>query len=235
MTDIAAAAPTAPSSGSRALAELALVAATFIGGRFLIDTTGFRFAGPAAILLALIVATLLLRRCGESWRGLGLYLPTATRQWVMLPVLTIAAMATTFLLAVVLLPALSGIDPDQSAGAAAFDFLRESPIVFFAFLLFIAWGTAAFGEEMLFRGFLQSRLEALFGGGGLAVGAALIGQAILFGFGHGYQGWFGIVLTGLIGLAMGIVYLAGRRWLAPVIIAHGLIDTISLSQIYASG
>jgi membrane protease YdiL (CAAX protease family) len=61
---------------------------------------------------------------------------------------------------------------------------------------------------------------------------AIIAQAIMFGLGHSYQGLYGIVLTGAIGLVMGITYWLGGRWLLPVILAHGLVDTISITQVY---
>lgn len=222
-------------SPTRAAIEIGLAIATFVGVRAFVTALGIGFGGPIAVVCTLILVTLLLRRDGSNWRALGMRLPAGLGQWTMLPFLIIAAMAATFVLAVFLLPALTGVIPAGQAGTEAFAFLRGDIVVFLAFMLFVAWGTAAFGEEMLFRGFLLDRMETFFGGGRLALAAALLGQAVLFGLGHGYQGWYGIVLTGTIGLAMGLVYLAGRRWLLPVILAHGLIDTISLSQIYASG
>lgn len=99
-------------------------------------------------------------------------------------------------------------------------------------MLAIAWSTAAFGEEVLFRGFLLGRLRALLGGGlGVGVVAAFV-QALLFGLAHAYQGPTGILVTGLIGLVFGLLYLRMRS-LWPLVIAHGLIDTVGLLALYA--
>ncbi|WP_386068034.1 CPBP family intramembrane glutamic endopeptidase [Tahibacter sp. UC22_41] len=99
-------------------------------------------------------------------------------------------------------------------------------------LLAIAWSTAAFGEELLFRGFLLGRLRALLGGGpGFGIVAAFV-QALLFGLAHAYQGPTGILVTGLIGLVFGLLYLR-LRVLWPLVIAHGLIDTVGLLALYA--
>jgi uncharacterized protein len=69
-----------------------------------------------------------------------------------------------------------------------------------------------FVEEFIFRGFIMSRLANIFGGSRIAWAVALIGQAALFGFSHGYQQLYGMVLTGSIGLFLGGVYLiAGRN------------------------
>ena len=67
----------------------------------------------------------------------------------------------------------------------------------------------------------MSRLANIFGRSRLAWGLALMGQAALFGFSHGYQQVYGVVLTGAIGLFLGAVYLIAERDLWIVIIGHG--------------
>jgi membrane protease YdiL (CAAX protease family) len=81
-----------------------------------------------------------------------------------------------------------------------------------------------FVEEFVFRGFIMSRLANIFGGSQIAWAIALIGQAALFGFFHGYQQLYGMVLTGAIGLFLGGVYLIAGRNLWIVIIGHGFYD-----------
>jgi membrane protease YdiL (CAAX protease family) len=56
-------------------------------------------------------------------------------------------------------------------------------------------------EELLFRGFLIwffANFAGLWG--------AVLLTSLLFGLGHAYQGWRGILRTGLIGLGFGIAY-----------------------------
>jgi membrane protease YdiL (CAAX protease family) len=99
-------------------------------------------------------------------------------------------------------------------------------------LLAVAWTTAAFGEELLFRGFLLGRLRALFGGGRAAGIAAAALQAVAFGAIHAYQGRTGMLVTGLVGFAFGLSILRLRS-LWPLVLAHGLVDTVALSLLNA--
>jgi membrane protease YdiL (CAAX protease family) len=88
-------------------------------------------------------------------------------------------------------------------------------------------------EEFIFRGFLLLRLTKLFGGSTVAVVAALLLQAGLFGLSHAYQHLFGIVLTTSLGIFFGFVYVMLRRNLWTIIIGHGVYD--AAHAFYLSG
>ena len=74
-------------------------------------------------------------------------------------------------------------------------------------------------------------LRTWFGGRRGAGLAAAFAQAVLFGLAHAYQGPTGILVTGSVGLAFGLLYLR-LRTLWALVIAHGLIDTIGLVALY---
>jgi membrane protease YdiL (CAAX protease family) len=76
-------------------------------------------------------------------------------------------------------------------------------------------------EEIFARGFLLS-LVAGFTGLIVAVPIA----AFLFGLGHSYQGWSGILKTGMIGFVLTIVALVSGS-LIPAMVLHFAIDYIS--------
>ena len=95
------------------------------------------------------------------------------------------------------------------------------------------WIQAGFGEELVFRGFLLTRLELLLGAGFTATMIAVAGQAMLFGAGHWYLGPRGITTATLLGLMLGVVCVCDGRNLVPLIGAHGLADSLSLIAIYA--
>jgi CAAX protease family protein len=76
-------------------------------------------------------------------------------------------------------------------------------------------------EEIVFRGYLQRQIWAITG----SLTLALMLQAIVFAFAHAYQGWFAAVLTGVYGVAFGMLA-AWRRTIRPGIFAHCLIDII---------
>ena len=206
-----------------ALEVLAVVLLLPVGG-ILGSLTGFPPAGAImSVLLPLLVATLFLRRECRSWGSLAfagsLSIPAILgyTALALLGGLGLEFVAGLFKQAVGL-PA-----PDLSA----FIGLIEGNLTIYLWMLIpVSWGSAAIGEELLVRGFMQHRLTGMTGP---LLGAFL--QALIFGLAHSYQGLSGTLTTFAIGLAFGLVYLRCRN-LVPLIIAHGLIDTFAMTAIY---
>jgi membrane protease YdiL (CAAX protease family) len=94
---------------------------------------------------------------------------------------------------------------------------------------------AGFYEEFVFRGFLMQGLAMCFGASRGAWVAACVIQAALFGAAHAYQNPLGMVITGSLGLLMGVIVLASGRNLWPVIIGHGLYDASRFVLFYFQG
>lgn len=79
--------------------------------------------------------------------------------------------------------------------------------------------TAAICEELIYRGFLLWWCQAALG---LDLVMAATVSTLLFGLGHAYQGWQGILRTGLMGAVLMAVRLAaGSLWPAMVLHAAG--------------
>jgi membrane protease YdiL (CAAX protease family) len=114
----------------------------------------------------------------------------------------------------------------------SFSSLAGNAGLYLYLVIVVAWGSAAFGEELVFRGFLQSRLEKAFGSTTASAAIAVLVQAAVFGALHSYQGFGGTILAGTTGLIIGLVCIGGGRNLWAPILLHGLIDTVSLSAIY---
>ncbi len=182
------------------------------------------FRAPGLPLLgmvaSLLVSWLVLLCTGEGWRSVGLR--RSPLGWALLP----AALGATVLLFVVSLAAgmalqsATGLEPNMEA----FEPVKNQPGAL-AVLLLLVWTTAAFGEEMLFRGVLLSGLGELFGKTKAGWFAALMASSALFGMGHVYQGWAGVLLTGVVGFGLGLCFLLSRRNLWLPILVHGLYDT----------
>lgn len=210
------------------LRQILVVAAVFLGLFIGMGLSGLRVVGPTAIVAALATAIFVLKRNGEApAEALGL-LPMP--RWRAL-LLAVGCLVCGYLAAAIAtVAAVRGFDwaPVQSA---AFGAIRGNGPLLLG-MLAIAWSTAAFGEELLFRGFLQGRLHTLFGGGRTAGVAAAALQSLLFGFAHAYQGPTGVLVSASIGLVFGLLYLRLRS-LWPLIVAHGVIDTIGLIALYA--
>jgi membrane protease YdiL (CAAX protease family) len=184
---------------------------------------------PARMALLVLGATLFLRWAGVAWRDVGLRRPDSAWRTAALVVAGYVGVGLMFALATQLLLPSIGAAPKT---LAMFVGIQGNTGEYLYWLLPVAWGSAAFGEELLFRAFLQSRIETALGGARGATVAALLLQALIFGALHSYQGLGGAVLSGLTGLVLGIVYLAARRNLWAPIILHGLVDTVTLTAVY---
>lgn len=79
--------------------------------------------------------------------------------------------------------------------------------------------SAGFCEEFVFRGYVQRQLLALTQLGWLAI----LGQGLLFGLMHAYQGWLPVLRICVIGIMLGALA-AWRRSLRPGMIAHAWQD-----------
>jgi membrane protease YdiL (CAAX protease family) len=204
------------------LKDLALVVVTLVACSWLFAALGaMLLSAPLAMAAALGVATWRLRVQGSGWRAVGLARPRSLLRAVGAGLLWLLAAyggAFVVILAAMLLhwPA-----PDVSVLGIA----RDLP--HYLLMLALAWTSAAFAEEMLFRGFMLPRIEAALGSTALAV----LLQAVAFGALHAYQGPSGMLVTGTIGLVFGIGYARGRS-LWPLILAHGLLDTVALTLMY---
>lgn len=218
-------------------AEIAAFVAFALLAKALMSLLFWRYAGPASLLLTLALLTLYMRARGLRWSAMGLIpLPGWKARLMVLPKagLTLVAFAVAVALTTIAGPAI---------GLA---FLTEVPAgvenrwgdvagswPHYLLWLGIVWTAAAFGEEMFFRGYLVTRLQNLFRGGLSGAILAVVISAMIFGYGHFYyQGWRGAVVTGGIGLAFGTMFLLFKRNLWPLILLHGVIDTLTFTAIF---
>jgi membrane protease YdiL (CAAX protease family) len=218
-----------PNQRVAALTEVIVVLALFILTRNVAAAVGFRFSGALAVVVSVIAIHGLLRRRGATLAGLGFRRPGSWLKTIGLNILGVVAVAVVFLFVLEPLFDRLGVEPSTRD---TFGYLVGNPVALAVSLLVLAWGTAAFGEEILTRGFIFNRLADALGGGQAASLLALTLQAVLFGLAHFSYGLRGILSSGVIALLLGGIYLLGRRNLWSVIPAHGIIDTISLVQTY---
>ena len=201
------------------------------------DVVG-RGAGPKLFLLLrmaglVLLCTWLLRREGEHWADVGLHRP---RRWWMVPLLAaggfVLLVALSSAMYQVILPAIGAQPPQLSAGRV----IRGNLAEYLYAAIPVAWGSAAFGEELVVRGFLLDRIAKVIGSSGTPTYlAAIVLQAALFGAFHFYQGIGGALLTGAVGLLIGLVWLVGGRNLWACILLHGLVDFVSATEAYTAG
>ena len=97
---------------------------------------------------------------------------------------------------------------------------------FFSILVFV-W-IESLMEELQDRGFSLTRFNIFFSKVPLSTALAVIMQAAIFGFRHSYDFSPRSITTGLIGLVFGTVYVLTGRNLWPLILAHVVMNTLSM-------
>lgn len=192
--------------------------------------SGQYFVALLATPVGCALAWWMLRVRGERWHDVGVRPMRILRLLGVVVVAVPTLVIGTAVLASVLATA-TGLTPDTEQ----FNVVRGNTAMLVIGLLLV-WTLAAFGEELIFRGFVMHTVHRLAVDTGLRWPWvwALAVSSLLFGLGHAYQGMAGIVLTGAIGLGYGLTYLAARRSLWASIITHGIYDTIGFVAVYLS-
>lgn len=101
-------------------------------------------------------------------------------------------------------------------------------------MLGISWTMAAVGEEIVYRGYLLSRIKKVFEVRKHAVLIGIILTSMLFGWAHREQGIMGIIITAIDG---GIYSIIKEKFKSiwPAVIVHGMSNTIGLVAVYFLG
>lgn len=114
---------------------------------------------------------------------------------------------------------------------SSMDYLRGSLPNYLIFMA-IMWVMAAFGEEFLYRGFLMKRLATILGDTNKSWLISAIVISVIFGMAHNYQGFSGMITTGLVGFCFALIFYKNRNNLTVGILTHGFYDMIGITLIY---
>lgn len=192
-----------------ALFELTAFVAIALVSKQILDDIIWRYAGPISLIGTLVLLSVYMQWRGQSWRDMGLpAVPGRRAKLMILPKALLVFVAFGAAVGSVML----------GSQALGLTFMSEMPqgvedrfgaiegnLPMFLLWMGIVWTSAAFGEEMFFRGFVITRLIDVFTGvksNPVLVGLiAVVLAAALFGYGHYYyQGLRGLIMTGAIGL-----------------------------------
>jgi hypothetical protein len=94
------------------------------------------------------------------------------------------------------------------------------------------WTLAAFGEEMVYRGYFMNRVTDLMRPNRTAWIVSLVVVSCAFGASHIDQGITGQLENVVDGGFLGAIYLACRRNLSVSIVAHGVADTLDVFLLF---
>ena len=185
-------------------------------------------------LSTLIIALWRMKVRNITWQDLGLRKPENLLKTLLTTIgilMAIPILIIVFQQIQNVLP--FSLSPDTSSQDAVTKFgdLKGNWVHFFTIIPFILIQSAL--EELLDRGFLINWFERLFSNTSFATAIAVILQAIIFGFRHSYDISERSITVGIIGLIMGIAYVKFGRNLWPLIIAHCILNTMSmLGKVY---
>ena len=101
-----------------------------------------------------------------------------------------------------------------------------------AVILLFIWVSAAFGEEIIWKGFLMRHFVRIFGDGTLAIVINIALFGALFGYVHAYQGITGQIVAAIIGMVLGFIFYKRKYNLWFNIAVHGFFDTIAVICMY---
>lgn len=212
-----------------ALTDIVIVLAGVLVATLLASAFQLPYAGSMGVLAGVLLSTWRLKLRSQTWKDIGLGSPGNALQSAL------AAFALYFLTLIsvlIIVEPISRVLQWQPLDLSSFRRIQGDSYTLGVTLLLV-WTVVAFGEEMVFRSLVLSRLQELFGSGRRAVALAVAVQAILFGLGHLYLGPRGVLTAVVIGAIYGTWFLVRGRTLWPLILAHGLTDTISILAIYS--
>ncbi len=119
----------------------------------------------------------------------------------------------------------------QKADMSSYGWLHGNPGMLMLALVGV-WIVSSFGEELIYRGFLINRIAEIGDNSRKAVIAAVVISSLVFGLIHFSWGLTGVVQTTVMGFVLALAYLKLGRKLWPLIIAHGVMDTLLIVQLY---
>jgi hypothetical protein len=177
----------------------------------------------------LIIAIWRMKIRNITWKDLGLRKPKSLLKTLLVTIgilIAIPILIIVFQQIQNILPI--NLSPDTSSQDAVSKFgdLKGNWIHFFTIIPFILLQSSL--EELLDRGFLINWFERLFSKTSFATSIAVLLQAMIFGFRHSYDISERSITVGIIGLVMGIAYVKFGRNLWPLIIAHCILNTMSM-------
>jgi len=184
-----------------------------------------------AYLLAIVIATAVLKQQGSGWKELGLARPKSWPKTILMALGAMLVMIALFIVIQIILMNIPGLALQPSDQSDYNPLTGNLPM--FLVLVTAAWTSVAFGEEMLFRAFLTVSLAGALGDFKARWALALAGSSLLFGLAHYDWGLAGVIDTAITGFVLGLIYLRSGRNLWITIIAHALLNTLKFSLIFA--
>ena len=205
------------------------ISVMFLVREIYFPNVGFIANGLFWSFTTLIIASWRMNVRGVTWNALGLSKPESVKNTLMVTGFILICISASIIIFEIIkdqIPFLLGPDTSEESAVSKIGNLHGNWILFFSIIPFILMESML--EELLDRGFLINWLERLFSKASFATILAVIIQAARIGFRHSYDLSERSITVGLIGLIMGIAYMAFGRNLWQLIISHCIMNTMSM-------
>ena len=176
----------------------------------------------------LLFVWLYLKYFGEKFSDIGFSFKSFSLKSVLIG--SLAAVLLVSFLQLIFFPALEHFIDFDDTEIGLYDFIRKSKWNYI-FILIMGWLVGGLYEEIVFHGFIFTRLEKIFTGK-YSVLLSFLGTSLIFGAYHIQLGPAGAINAFIAGAAYHALALYFKRNLWYSIICHGVYDTIVISLIY---
>ena len=182
-----------------------------------------------ANIVMLIMVWFGLKLRGQGWKDFGLSRKFINLKTFLISFLVFIAALISFVLGSIIMANIIGIpeNPDLSG----YNYLQGN-LPMLILVLIAVFIVSSFGEEVIYRGFLITRISEIGNNSKGWLRTSVFISSIIFGLAHYEWGLMGIVQTGFMGLALGISFILTKRNLWALVFAHAYMDTILMIQMY---
>lgn len=176
----------------------------------------------------LIIVWLSLKYFGENFSNIGFRFKSFSIKPVLIG--TIAAILIVSFMQLVFFPILEKFFVFEETEVGLYEFIKESKWNF-GFILVMGWLIGGFYEELLFHGFIFTRLEKMFPDKYSTIIGFII-TSIIFSAYHLQLGAAGAINALIVGAMYLGLFIYFKRNLWYSIICHGVYNTIVITMIY---
>lgn len=176
----------------------------------------------------LLFVWLVLKHNGEKFSDIGFSFKSIKLSAALIG--SIAAVAILSIMQLLVFPVLEHFVEFESTELGLYDFIKANKAQFLIIVV-MGWLIGGFYEEIVFHGFIFTRLEKMIPGK-YATATGFVVTCILFGAYHLQMGSEGAFNALVVGVVYQGLFLYFKRNLWASIICHGVYNTIVMTLIY---
>ncbi|SFU18832.1 hypothetical protein SAMN04489724_0044 [Algoriphagus locisalis] len=188
-----------------------------------------RTAFENVIISLVIIAANYFEYKGKPFSALGFYRDkfTAKNLFVLAPLVAFGLFVLYVFAIVPGVEMLTGVPIDYSSMRHL-----EGDLPTTVVWLLIVWATAAFGEEIIFRGYLMRQFVKFFGESKISLVINILIFSSFFGYMHMQQGITGQIVAASTGSLLCIIFYLRKYDLWFNIMVHGFFNTLGMLSFY---